>query len=72
MNSIRMGQFQDGILFFFSASKCNVLFSAKDFSVYRLYMLRVTTALNQNKDYVTENVLFFLAKNPHPFKAASL
>lgn len=68
MNSMRMGQFQDGILFFLCIKMhCNIF--SKDFSMYRVYMLRVKIALNQNKDYVTENVLFFLAKKSTPLKS---
>lgn len=68
---MRMGPFQDGILFFLCIKMHCHIFS-EDYSVYRLYMLRVTAALSQNKDYMTENVFFLLVKNQHPLKAASL
>lgn len=46
---------------------CNIF--SEDFSVYRLYMLRVTIALNQNKDYMTENVCVFSSQKSTPLKS---
>lgn len=61
-------RFRMGFIFFLCIKMhCNVF--SEDFSVYRLYMLRVTIALNQNKDYVTENVLFFSSQTSTPLKS---